>query len=177
MKSKTLIFLTAGLFYTNLLFAQHEGAEGKHEAETRNEISLFLGNTIISQSGFNLPTIGVEYIRELNHFIGIGVISELEIGSHVIQKDEAGDVIGDVKREGAFLILPTAFIKVYKGLIFYGGYGVEFERNENIGLMKLGFEYKLALKNPKWLVLPNLSWDRTHLFDGFVYGVSFGYRF
>jgi hypothetical protein len=177
MKVKTLLFLAVSFLSTNLLFAQHDETKESHETEAKNEIALFVGNTIIAHSGFNLPTIGVEYVREINHFIGVGVISEIELGSHVIQTDDTGDVVGDVRREGALLILPTVFFKVKKSLVIYAGYGVEFETNENLGLLKVGLKYKLILQNPRWMVFPDVSWDHTRLFDGFVYGVSFGYKF
>ena len=162
---------------SNPLFAQIEHKEESHKVEHKNAAALFVGNTIIAQSGFNLPTIGFEYAREFNHVFGLGVIAEVELGSHIVQKDEEGDMISEVHREGAFLVLPSVFIKVFRGLILNAGYGVEFESHENLGLLKVGFEYKLALQNPRWVVLPTVSWDHTKHFDGFVYGVNFGYLF
>ncbi|GEM_PF-7069085 len=177
MKPQSLTFLLAALVFSNPLYAQHKDKEVAHEVNRKNDISVFVGNTIIAQSGFNLPTVGIEYVHEITHHFGIGVIAEAEIGSHIIEKNENGDIISRVDREGAILVLPTAFFNVYKGLTFYAGYGVELEKRENLGLMKVGLEYKFALKNPRWMVLPNVSWDHTRLFDGVVYGVSFGYKF
>jgi hypothetical protein len=177
MKVQILFFLAVSLLSTNLLVAQHNETKESHETETKNDIALFVGSTIITQTGFNLPTIGIEYVREINHFMGVGVISELELGSHVIQTDDTGDLIGEVRREGAFLVLPTVFFKVKKSLVIYAGYGIEFETNENLGLLKVGLKYKLVLQNPRWVVLPDVSWDHTRLFDGFVYGVTFAHRF
>jgi hypothetical protein len=161
----------------NPLFAQIEHNEESHIVKYKNAAALFVGNTIIAPSGFNLPTIGMEYAREINHHIGIGLIAEVEIGSHIVQKNEEGEMVSEVHREGAFLVLPTVFVRVYKGLILNAGYGVEFESHENLGLLKVGLEYKLAMHNPRWVVLPTVSWDHTKLFDGFVYGVNFGYKF
>jgi len=174
MKVATFIIL---LFWgINPLLAQEHNEETL-EHEPRNFLGLFIGNTIIVESSFQLPTIGVEYVRELTPTIGIGLTAELEIGSHIIQKDELGVVISEVEREAAGLILPSIFIKVYKSLIFTAGYGVEFETNENLALAKAGLEYKLRMHNPNWLILPSVSWDHTKLFNGVVYGVTFGYGF
>lgn len=159
------------------VFAQFEHNEESHKVEHKNAVALFVGNTIISPSGFNLPTIGVEYVREINFFLGIGLIAEVELGSHVVQMSEQGTVISEVDREGAFLVLPAVFVRLHKGLILSGGYGVEFEHKENLGLLKISLEYELFLENPRWVVLPTISWDHTHLFNGFVYGVNFGYVF
>lgn len=74
--------------------------------------------------------------ERLIHRLGFGFISEVELGSHIVQKNEDGDLISEVSRQGAFLFLPTVFFRVYKELIFNVGYGVEFETNENLGLLK-----------------------------------------
>ncbi len=180
MRLIVIAFLFVGSLVSSPLSAQKISREGQHtsdENEPRNLIGVFVGNTSIVQSRFNLPTIGIEYVREINHNFGIGVISEFEIGSHIIQKNEEGDVVSEVERESAFLILPTTFIRVYNNLIFTAGYGIEFEKGKNLGLLKLGFEYVLYLKDPKWRVLPSVSWDHTKYFDGVVYGVTFGYTF
>ncbi len=148
-----------------------------HHQELRNFLGVFVGNTIIVQSAFKLPTLGIEYVREITPNFGAGITAELEIGSHIIQKNEDGDIISEVQRQGAVLLLPSVFIRVYKGLIVTVGYGIELEKNENLGMAKLGLEYKLRLHKLNWFVLPNVSWDRTRLFDGMVYGVTFGYSF
>lgn len=179
MRRLAPFFSVVLLSYTSL-YAQHEkGSEYRIEQDTEasNFIGFFAGNTIIAQSGFKLPTIGFEYVREIGPRVGIGLSAELELGSHVIQKDEDGGVVSEVDRESAFLLLPNVFIRVYEGLIVTGGYGIEFEKNENLALLKLGLEYKLKMHNPDWLIYPQISWDHTKLYDGVVYGVMFGYAF
>jgi hypothetical protein len=177
---KPVIFLAVVLWSCNPLLAQdHNGKnpEPERHEESRNFLGVFVGNTIITQSKFQLPTIGIEYVREITPLLGVGIITELEIGSHIIQKNEDGDIISEVKREGAVLLLPSVFINVFKGLIVTAGYGVELERNENLALSKIGLEYALEMHNPKWRVMPSISWDHTKLFDGLVYGFTFGYSF
>ncbi len=174
-----LLFVLGLVLCFNQLFAQqtHHVEKENLEKEPKHLAGIFIGNTIIVQSNYQMPTVGIEYIRELNHRIGIGLLAEFEIGSHIIQKNEAGIVIAEVERESAFLLLPSVFVKVYKGLILTTGYGVEFEKNENIALFKLGLEYKLKMNNPKWAIFPQVSWDHTKIFDGVVYGVTFGYMY
>jgi len=174
MRAATFIIV---LFWGMSPLLAQEHNEEALEHEPRDFLGAFIGNTIIVESSFQLPTIGVEYVREVTPTIGIGITAELEIGSHIIQKDELGVVISEVEREGAALLLPSIFIKVYKGLIFTTGYGIEFEKNENLALAKAGFEYKLRMHNPNWLILPSVSWDHTKSFNGVVYGVTFGYGF
>jgi hypothetical protein len=175
--NRNLSIIAVLVVLSNPLFAQSEHNEKSYKVDHKNAAALFIGSTIIAPSGFNLPTIGVEYVREINHTIGIGIISEVEIGSHIVQINEEDEMTSEVNRAGALLILPTVFIRIYKGLILNAGYGIEFEANENLDLFKVGLEYRLTLQNPRWVVLPTVSWDHTKHFDGFVYGVNFGYKF
>ncbi len=175
-----LTFILIFTFYTcSPILAQEHTKENpkNHHQELHNFLGVFVGNTIIVQSAFKLPTFGIEYVREITPNFGVGITTELEIGSHIIQKNEDGDIVSEVQRQGAVLLLPSVFIRVYKGLIVTVGYGVELEKNENLGMAKLGLEYKLHLRKLNWLVLPSVSWDRTKLFDGMVYGVTFGRSF
>lgn len=174
-RNLTAIALLALLI--NPAFAQFEHNEESHKVKYHNAIALFMGNTIIKPSGFNLPTFGVEYIREINHFLGVGFMAEFEVGSHIVQVNEHNGDVTNVDRSGAVLIIPAIFSRVYKGLIVSVGYGVEFEQSENLGLFKVSLEYKLYMKNERFIVLPTVSWDHTNRFNGFVYGVNFGYVF
>ncbi len=174
------------LFFTTLLIWGITGfsmaQENNHEnsptvqEHKKHFVGLFAGHTIIVQSKYQMPTLGLEYIYEFNERIGIGLVAEVEIGSHIIQENENG-IIVEVERSGAFLLLPTTFITVYKGLIFTAGLGIEFARDENLFLSKVGFEYKFRMHTPNWTLLPSVSWDRTNLFDGIVYGITAGYSF
>ncbi len=170
MKLLTSIILI--LACCTVSFSQHP-----IEEHPKNFVGLFVGNTIIAQSGFQMPTIGAEYIREIAPNVGLGLVAEYECGSHIVQKNKEGVIISEAKREGAFLVLPSAFFKIHKGLVVTVGYGIEIEKHESLALAKIGLEYKFKMQNPNWLILPAVSWDHTELFDGIVYGVTFGYGF
>jgi len=143
----------------------------------KNFIGMFSGITTITESQFQLPTVGLEYIRELKPNFGIGILTELEMGTHIWINDEEGNKISEVKRESALLVLPGIYYRPFGEFIFSAGYGVEFEQEETLPLFKLGVAYKFKMYNPNWIVLPTVSWDHTHVFNGLVYGVTFGYRF
>ena len=145
--------------------------------EQQNAFGFFVGNTMIYQSNLQIPTIGFEYLRELNGRIGLGITSEFEIGYHIVEGKGSDSKVSKYHRESAVLIQPTLFYRVYKGLILVAGAGVELEKNENLFLTKLGLEYKIRLQNPNWIMLPGLSWDHTKQFDGIVYGISFVHLF
>jgi hypothetical protein len=172
-----LIALALILMLANPLFAQSEHKKEHHSGNYKNVITLFVGNTLIKPSGFNLPTLGMEYVRQVNGFMGVGVMAEAELGSHIIMVNEHNGNVTQVDRKGAILVIPAVFFHVYKGLIVSMGYGMEFESSENLGLYKISFEYKLSMKEDRFIVLPTVSWDHTSRFDGWVYGVNFGYVF
>ena len=174
---RTIVVLVLFTMLYNPVIGQSEHHEEPGKLKNRNVIAVFAGNTLIKPSGFNLPTIGVEYIRELNHHMGIGIMAEAELGSHIVQVNEDNGNVTELDRQGAILLIPAVFARVYKGLIVSVGYGVEFESNENLALLKVSLEYKFRMKNERFLVLPTVSWDHTNRFDGWVYGVNFAYLF
>ena len=176
-----LLFLISVNF--NTLIAQDHSSEHPPTKQAnsshfshKNEIAGFAGATYIFQSGFVLPTFGVEYIRNINSFMGIGLIAEIEVGSHIIGMDEHSNEEAEVNRESAFLLLPAIYFKTGNFITSFG-YGVELEKSENLGLLKISAMYLLELKGDKWVVVPNVSWDHTTKFDGLVYGFSVARRF
>jgi len=176
------VFLFSALLTVQLSAQNHEQNQPntfKHP-DRKNIIGLFLGNTVLYQTNIHLPTVGVEYVREITPRFGVGAILEVEIGYQVINDKTSPNPSTLYKRETAVLFQPAVFIRVYKGLIFNAGYGVEFENSEHekiLPLFKIGLEYQLHMQNPNWMVLPSLSWDHTSHYDGVVYGVVFAYVF
>lgn len=161
------------------ILAQEHSEDHKsslEQSDNKNEIGGFFGSTYIIESGFVLPTVGLEYVREINSYFGIGIIAEVELGSHIIAIDEETQEEEEVSRESASLLLPAIYFTVHNFVISIG-YGIEFEKNENLGLLKLTAMYVLELKNDKWIVVPAFSWDYTSRFNGLVYGFSVGRRF
>jgi len=172
------IILTVALLVTCSWGWGQKEHESKEVHENKNIVLLFIGSTHINQSGINMPTFGVEYAHELFKNAGIGAIVEYEAGQHIIGKEEETGEEIDLTRKNSVLILPTLHYAFFNHfLILTAGYGVEIEQEENLGLLKIGLSLELKLKNPKWYVVPGVSWDHTKLFDGIVYGFSIGYAF
>ena len=163
----------------NTLLSQEKAKESQHEValeEGKNEIGFSIGTTYIFESGFILPTFGIEYLHELNSSLAIGLLSEIELGSHIISMNEEINEMIELERKCAVLVLPVLYYQMGNfGL--YAGYGIEFEQEENLGLFKVGASYVLKLKNEDWAIVPSVSWDHTKLFEAFVYGFTFAKRF
>ena len=103
-------------------------------------------------------------------------MADLELGSHIIEDEIDGDV-SEVKRERALLLLPGLSLRVVKGLVVFAGYGIELEKDESLGLLRMGTGYTLKLKNERWMVDPYLYWEHTKLFEAIGYGLVIGYEF
>jgi hypothetical protein len=180
--ARILLVILLSLFINlnnNSLFSQeHSGNQNAPKGihGHKNELVGFVGATYIFKSGFVLPTVGIEYVRKINSNFGVGLISEFEIGSHIISINEEMHEEIEVTRESAFLILPALYY-INGHFVFSAGYGIEFEKSENLGLFKLTAMYVLELKNEAWIVVPNISWDHTSRFDGLVYGFSIARHF
>ncbi len=178
--------LLAAIFFYSLAACSQESESHKHTEQahtardahegSKNEVMLYYGSTYFFRSGFNLPTVGLDYSRKVNGFMAVGLILDYEIGSHVIQVSEH-DTVGEANREGAILLLPMMSFRVVADLTMFAGYGVEFERSETLGLLRAGIGYKVHFKNPKFMVEPYFAWDHTTRYDALVYGVSFGIEF
>ena len=169
------------IHFNSLIAQEHPVAhtssiKDSHHFSHKNEIAGFAGATYIFHSGFVLPTFGVEYVRNINSFLGIGVIAEIEVGSHIIGEDERSHQQQEISRESAFLLLPALYFKT-GNFVSSIGYGVELEKSENLGLLKISAMYILELQNEKWIVIPSISWDHTSKFDGLVYGFGVARRF
>ena len=142
----------------------------------KNDVAGFIGATYIFESGFVLPTFGVEYVRKLNPYFGIGAIAEMEVGSHIISMDQSSNEQAEVERESAFLLLPALYFTTGK-FVASIGYGVELEKSQNLGLLKVTAYYVLDLKKDYWYAIPSLSWDYTSQFNGLVYGFNIARSF
>ena len=172
------LLLAITLFTSSLIGMAQEEQESSEEQEYKNFVMLFIGSTHIIQSGINMPTFGVEYGHELFKNFGVGAIVEYEAGQHIIGKEEENGEAIDLIRSNALLLLPTLHYAFFNHMVILtAGYGIEFEQEENLGLLKLGLSLELELKNPRWRAIPSVSWDHTKLFDGIVYGFSVEYGF
>jgi len=172
---KYLLWIITLLFVSNSGLSQEEN-EHHEKSRLKNVVLVFAGSTHIVQSGINMPTFGVEYGHRILKNIAIGGIIEYEAGQHIIMHQANGEDV-DITRTNSLLIIPTVYYIVHHLVVFSFGYGLEIETEDNLALLKVGMGLELQLKNPRWIVYPNVSWDHTSHYDGIVYGFSLGYGF
>lgn len=172
----SLLALLISFSITTSKAQEHDSNKSMAHHVHHNDLAAFFGATYIFESGFVLPTFGIEYVRKINPHFGVGFISEIELGSHIISMDEISHEEAELIRESALLILPALYFQT-GNFITSVGYGVELEKNENLGLFKLTAMYVLKLKQDTWFVVPSVSWDYTTKFNGLVYGFNIAKAF
>lgn len=76
-----------------------------------------------------------------------------------------------MERENSFLILGVGSFEILpKWSVFTGG-GMEFEKNEDLVVFRLGTEYAFPLKN-QWEIPVGFFWDAKERYDVFTASVS-----
>lgn len=160
--------------FTNFLFAQ----EGLEPTESKNAFIFNFGYTHIpvgseleseSKNGFFVPTIGFDYGREISEKWELLVMLDFELGKYLI-------VNKDLNREHAFIVLGGASYKLFKSVKLVGGLGVEFEKNENLFITRLGGEYIHELNKP-WALMAGAYWDHKKEYSTYSLVAGIVYAF
>lgn len=169
--------LFAFCFCMNYGMAQEEKAE---EAEDgKFGLGLVLGYTYIpearTEEGMTeteyLPTIGLDFYYYPAERWKLGLVIDLELNKYEV--DFEGERL---PRENP---LVTGLVVGYKILPRFGvnfGPGIEFERNRNLFILRVGIEYLIYLENG-WELFPALNYDFKKDFDTYSLGVGIGKRF
>jgi len=162
-------------------WAQEIGeADHVHDKIKRFRVSAAIGHTFLPKKtrlGTDLavlPTFNFDIEYWFSSRLGAGFHNDLELVTFQV-KNLPDDVI--IEREYPILITFDLIYRLHKGLTIYGGPGVEFEKNENFFVTRLGLEYEIELHRG-WDVYPTIFYDmRRNAYDTFSIGVGFGKRF
>ncbi|MEJ2004741.1 MAG: hypothetical protein P8X57_07210 [Cyclobacteriaceae bacterium] len=121
-----------------------------------------------------LPTINLDLEYWFSHRVGIGFHNDLELLNFQV-RDQEDDLI--IERDYPVLITFDVIYRLFKGLTIYAGPGVEFEKNEDYFVTRLGLEYEIEIRRG-WDVHPVLFHDfRRNAYNTTSIGVGFGKRF
>ncbi len=171
-------FLISTIFLLSLFSSFKTFAQENEEEEKKHLISISLGYTYIhkgaseeseSADGVLVPSLGLNYFYELSSKWEIGLMTDFEFGSYIIFEK-------DLKRENAFIAAAVASYSLTKSLHVLAGGGMEFEKTENLGIVRLGTEYNFNLKND-WLISPEILYDIKKGFDTWSFSVVFAKKF
>jgi len=146
------------------LLAEEEDYGGSPAAETpepeefKNIVGVFGGYTTERNEGGG--TVGLEYERRLNPWLGFGAFGEVIAGSHPASVFGAGVYLRPTEKF-AFVVMP----------------GVEFERGETGRFMtRLGVIYDLW-QSGRTIVVPGAYVDLFRGSAAFVVGLSLAWEF
>lgn len=178
------------LFFLSLLslpllsFAQHEHdqqhSDADHQQHDKWRIALAISQSYIPSyhlheeeaSAQFIPTDGIEIQYYFSHKFSIRWINEIEFQTYFL-KDGNGE---HRVRENAFL---TALVVEYEHNnwgVFAGG-GYEFEKNENLWVVRTGVEYIFQVTD-KLDITPAIIYDyKAESHTALTFALTIGHRF
>jgi opacity protein-like surface antigen len=132
-----------------------EGVEKDHAADADPE------------KGVYVPSLGIDYQYRLNEKWALGGVADLELSHYVVLKK-------DLERDKAFLLAALAFYELVPFWEVYAGGGVELEKHENLGIIRLGTEYEFRVGERGWAISPVLMYDIKEGYDTWSLAVAAG---
>lgn len=162
------------------LYAQHDN-ESKSEAHElkRHRIALEAGYTFIpdaydefpGDSYVFVPSIGIEYVYRFSHKWAAGITVNMETGNYLIEFNRE-----DLPRANALIIAAVAIYEVLPRWGVFLGPGIELESHHNFGLIRMGTDYLIPLKN-NWDIAPVLTFDHKIDYTSWEIVISVGKSF
>lgn len=157
--------------------AQEEEKSGAEE-EGKNFIAITAGYTYIPSAGklksleadgFFVPTLGLDYFRRVHAKWEFGLMLDLELGRYLIIKKE-------LPRENAFIVALAGAYSLTPKFQLIAGAGMEWEKNENLAILRIGAERSFHLGN-EWNLGPALFFDFKEGYDTWSLSLSIGKEF
>ncbi len=186
---KNFRLLLSVLFISTTLLAQHSEEklensshnEGTHTvSHGKNMIAIDYGidhikegvkhGDAIDEEGHWVSSIGVDYFRKVSEKWEVGVKFDVQLGHYIIPHKE------NLERENAFIVLAVGSYKVLPKWAVFAGTGVEFEKNENLGVVRVGTDYSFHLAEG-WAVPVGFFWDIKDGYDVYAFTVGIAKHF
>lgn len=182
MKSYKIIF--AGIvffsFYFNSSFAQQK-EESKEPFHPEHKLSVVISHAHVFQGkdadgnsqALFLPSWGLDYTYQFAPKWGIGLHTDIITQTFKVEKHLGFGGSGDVI-ERSYPIAPAlmGIFKPNKHWSFLFGAGIEFAKEENFFLNRVGVEYGVELPRG-WEVFGSLSYDiKWNAYDTWVLGLG-----
>jgi hypothetical protein len=180
--SKEIQTIFTLLLCSTLAMGQHmyesHSAAADHENFPPFRIAAMIGHTIVPEGADPdrniIPSWGLDLEWWFNHQWAIGVHSDLEIHSYLVEHENHEM---ELERDFPLVVTLDGLVKVWKGLTIQAGPGFEFEPEEHFFLMRAGLEYEFEIGN-HWDIAPTVFYDtRFDAFDTWTVGLSVGKKF
>lgn len=158
---------------------QHESNVHEENQFQHHRLALFTGYGLIpgavNEEGNKqvkiIPVLGLDYEYWFNHKFALGLQNDLELDSYVVEKDHQEYL----DRENAFV---TALVFMYEpilGWALFAGPGYEFEKNHNLGLLRVGTGIAKPFEGG-WSTGITLAYDIKEANSSFSFGLTVGKR-
>ena len=95
----------------------------------------------------------------------------METGNYLIEINRE-----DLERENVLIIAAVAAYEVVPRWAIFAGAGVEIEKHHNFGLIRLGTDYEIPLKN-NWDITPTFTFDHKIDYYSWEIVIAIGKRF
>lgn len=119
-----------------------------------------------------VPSCGLNYEYWLNHQWAVGIHSDMEIATYIIENHESTEI----ERERPIIISTVGVFKPVHQIVLIAGIGREIETHENLWVARFGIDYEFELRDG-WDLSPSLIYDiKESLYDSWTLGLSVGKR-
>jgi hypothetical protein len=161
--------------------AQEDEKHQEYEQFKHHRLALVISHTHVpkafqSSTGSNtviVPSWGLNYEYWLNRKFAIGLHSDMEIASYIIE-DENGQ---ELERTRPVIVALVGIYNPWRGLELLAGFGREFEEHHKFWVYRLGVEYEIEIGH-NWDIAPGLVFDiKENLYDSWTIGLGVGKRF
>ncbi len=153
------------LFFTTLIYAQdHDKSEEPHENYKKHAISAALSHTHINNGVKDgetvkweaLPSFALNYNFNITDKWAIGIHNDIIIEEFEVESKDENKQTTKRTRPVASAIMVS--YKAYKHLVLMTGGGMEFSKEEDFGLVRLGLEFPFEIPG-EWEIFGALTWD------------------
>ncbi len=146
----------------------------------RNRISVIIGHghvfgaeTSSGRSVITIPTWGIDYVYRIDHRFGVALKSDIEIFEYIVEDQEGTNIT----RENPIIISALFTYHLKSNFIFFTGPGIEFEKNHNFFIYRIGANYEFHIAN-HWDFAPEVIFDiKDGSIGSFTWGIGFGKSF
>ncbi|AWW30843.1 hypothetical protein DN752_12295 [Echinicola strongylocentroti] len=166
------------LLFGNQVNAQEETRETE-DTVLKNRVVFSLGYTWIpaanelseteADGGFFVPTVGFDYFRKVHERWEVGIMWDWELDHYMVNGDE-------LERERAMLFALVANYELMDHWAVFAGAGVEFEKHENLAVLRMGTEYAVEM-GQDWEFVPSFALDIKKGYNTWSLAVGFCKRF
>jgi hypothetical protein len=167
------------VFVLTSVIATSQEHENEHGNFKHFRISPVISHTFIPTNTSEgdktviVPTFGLDLEYWINEKWGLGFHNDLELETFEIEKEHELFV----EKEFPLVLTFDALYKFKKHFVLVVGTGVEFEKNEDLFIIRAGLEYEVEFGN-HWDVSPTVIYDhRSNSSSTWGIGIGIGKRF